>query len=199
MFLSICLGELKERTVLGQFRSNRLQMFLKIGVLKDFAIFTGKPLCWNFFLINLQSERSATSLRTEPVDASASSSLPWSLKLLILILSTTPSKIVLFKEIGSHSSYGGSSPPSLFKAPTPWPSLPPFLKFLFPLPSSVPPPFKVFYTFPPPSRNPLLSSSNQRTFLGLNKYQKSDFTSSTVAFYQKSIFNLLNAFTNRFS
>ena len=29
-------------------------------------------------------------------------------------------------------------------------------------------------------------------FLGLNKYQKGDFTSSTVAFYQKSIFNLLN-------
>ena len=32
--------------------------------------------------------------------------------------------------------------------------------------------------------------------LGLNKYQKGDFTSSTVAFYQKSIFNLLNPFTN---
>ena len=32
---------------------------------------------------------------------------------------------------------------------------------------------------------------------GLNKYQKGDFTSSTVAFYQKSIFNLLNPFTNR--
>ena len=31
---------------------------------------------------------------------------------------------------------------------------------------------------------------------GLNKYQKSDFTSSTVAFYQKSLFDLLNPFTN---
>ena len=149
MFLSIFLGELKERTVLGQFRSNRLQMFLKIGVLKDFAIFTGKPLCWNFFLIHLQSQRSATSLRTEPVDASASSSLPWSLKLLILILSTAPSKIVLFKEIGSHSSYGGSSPPPLFKAPTPWPSLPPFLKFLFPLPSFLFHPLLRYFTRSP--------------------------------------------------
>ena len=33
--------------------------------------------------------------------------------------------------------------------------------------------------------------------LGLNKYQKGDFTSSTVAFYQKSIFKLLNLFTKR--
>ena len=33
--------------------------------------------------------------------------------------------------------------------------------------------------------------------LGLNKYQKGDFTSSTVAFYQKSIFNHLDPLTNR--
>ena len=31
---------------------------------------------------------------------------------------------------------------------------------------------------------------------GLNTYQKDDFTSSTVAFYQKSVFNLLNPFKN---
>ena len=30
---------------------------------------------------------------------------------------------------------------------------------------------------------------------GLNKYQKGDFISSIVAFYQKSTFNLLNPFT----
>ena len=30
----------------------------------------------------------------------------------------------------------------------------------------------------------------------LNKYQKGDSTSSTVAFYQKSIFGFLNPFTN---
>ena len=29
-------------------------MFLKIGVLKNFAIFTGKHLCWSRFLIKLQ-------------------------------------------------------------------------------------------------------------------------------------------------
>ena len=30
----------------------------------------------------------------------------------------------------------------------------------------------------------------------LNKYPKVDFTSSTVAFYQKSIFDFLNPFSN---
>ena len=75
---------------------------------------------------------------------------------------------------------------------------PPIFKiFVFPPLFSVPPPFKVFWTDPPPSCNPFLPQSNQPTFLGLNKYQKGDFTSSTVAFYQKSIFNLLNPFANR--
>ena len=32
-------------------RSSRLQMFLKIGVLKNFAMFTGKHLCWSLFSI----------------------------------------------------------------------------------------------------------------------------------------------------
>ena len=36
-------------------RSSRLQMFFKIGVLKNFAIFTGKHLCWNLFLIMLHA------------------------------------------------------------------------------------------------------------------------------------------------
>ena len=31
--------------------------------------------------------------------------------------------------------------------------------------------------------------------MGLNKYQMGDFTSSTVAFYQKSVFDFLNPFT----
>ena len=31
------------------------QMFFKIGVLENFAIFTGKRLCWSFFLIKLQA------------------------------------------------------------------------------------------------------------------------------------------------
>ena len=33
-------------------RSSRLQMFFKIGVLKDVPIFTGKHLCRSLFLIN---------------------------------------------------------------------------------------------------------------------------------------------------
>ena len=32
--------------------------------------------------------------------------------------------------------------------------------------------------------------------MGLNKYQKGDFTSSTLASCQKSIFDFLNPFTN---
>ena len=32
--------------------------------------------------------------------------------------------------------------------------------------------------------------------MGLNKYQKGDFNSSTVALYQKSIFDFLNPFRN---
>ena len=32
-------------------RSSRSQMFFKIGVLKNFANFTGKHLCWSRFLM----------------------------------------------------------------------------------------------------------------------------------------------------
>ena len=33
------------------FKSNRLQMFFKIDVLKNLAMFTGKHLYWSYFLI----------------------------------------------------------------------------------------------------------------------------------------------------
>ena len=36
---------------LQQNRSSRLQMFFKLGALKNFANFTGKHLCWSLFLI----------------------------------------------------------------------------------------------------------------------------------------------------
>ena len=39
-----------------------------------------------------------------------------------------------------------------------------------------------------------IAFNHQPTFLGLNKYQRGDFTSSTVALYQKWIFYLLNPF-----
>ena len=38
-------------------RSSRSQMFFKISVLKNFAIFTGKHLRWSLFLIKLQAFR----------------------------------------------------------------------------------------------------------------------------------------------
>ena len=37
------------------YRSSRSQMFFKIGVLKNFAIFAEKHLCWSLFLIKLQA------------------------------------------------------------------------------------------------------------------------------------------------
>ena len=36
-------------------RSTCLQMFFKIGVLKNFANFARKHLCWSFFLVKLQA------------------------------------------------------------------------------------------------------------------------------------------------
>ena len=36
-------------------KSSISQMFLKLGVHKNFAIFTGKPLCWSLFLTKLQA------------------------------------------------------------------------------------------------------------------------------------------------
>ena len=41
-------------------RSSRLQMFFKIFVLKNFAIFTTKHLCWRLFEIKLLAWRSGT-------------------------------------------------------------------------------------------------------------------------------------------
>ena len=49
----------------NKFRSNRLEMFFKIGVLMDFVIYAGKHLCWSIFLIKLQAFRSATLLNRD--------------------------------------------------------------------------------------------------------------------------------------
>ena len=46
-------------------RSSRSQKFFKIGVLKNFAIFTGKHLCWSLFLIKLQVWNPVTSLKRD--------------------------------------------------------------------------------------------------------------------------------------
>ena len=46
-------------------RSSRWQMYFKIGVLKNFAIFTGKHLCWSIFLIKLLAWNSATLFKRD--------------------------------------------------------------------------------------------------------------------------------------
>ena len=48
-----------------RYSSSRSQMFLKIGVLKSFAYFTGKQLHWNFFFIKLKALSPATLLKKE--------------------------------------------------------------------------------------------------------------------------------------
>ena len=56
-----CLHESDRKTLWLSFlnprkgRSTRLQVFSKIDVLKNFANFTRKHLCWSFFLIKLQA------------------------------------------------------------------------------------------------------------------------------------------------
>ena len=54
-----------EDGILINFRGSHLQMFFKIGVLRNFAIFTGKHLCWSLFLIKLQTLRPATLVKRE--------------------------------------------------------------------------------------------------------------------------------------
>ena len=46
-------------------KSSLSQMFFRIGILKNFANFLGKHLCWNFFLIKLQILRLVTLLKTD--------------------------------------------------------------------------------------------------------------------------------------
>ena len=42
------------------FRSSRTQMFFETSVIRNFAIFIGKHLCWSLFLIKLQALRHLT-------------------------------------------------------------------------------------------------------------------------------------------
>ena len=63
-FLTIFHKKLHHRCLTGLqillsliFRSSHSQMFFKVSVLKIFAIFTGKHLCWILFLIKLQDWR----------------------------------------------------------------------------------------------------------------------------------------------
>ena len=47
-------------------RNGRSQMFFKIGVLKNFSIFTGKHLCWSLLLNKWQTFKSAALLKETP-------------------------------------------------------------------------------------------------------------------------------------
>ena len=46
-------------------RNSSSQLFLKISVLKKFAIFTGKRLSWSLFLIKLLGFRPATLFKKD--------------------------------------------------------------------------------------------------------------------------------------
>ena len=48
---------------LCSYRSGHRRWFIKKSILKNFAIFSGKNLCWSLFLIKLQVFRSATLLK----------------------------------------------------------------------------------------------------------------------------------------
>ena len=48
-----------------QYRSSYRRCSIKKAVLKNFAIFTGKRLCWGLFLIKLQVSRPATLLKRD--------------------------------------------------------------------------------------------------------------------------------------
>ena len=45
----------------------RSQVFFKIAVFKNFAIFTRKHICWNLFLIKLQASWSATLSKRDSI------------------------------------------------------------------------------------------------------------------------------------
>ena len=50
-------------------KSSRLLIFFKVGIIKNFAIFAGKHLCWDLFLIKLRVYRSA---KFSKIDSSTS-------------------------------------------------------------------------------------------------------------------------------
>ena len=47
------------------FRNSRSQMFFKINVLKNFAMFIGKHLCWSLFWTKLQAFEPAALLKAD--------------------------------------------------------------------------------------------------------------------------------------
>ena len=56
---------MKGLTLFDVFKSSHQRCYIKRGVLKNFAIFTGKYLCCSLFLIKLQARRLATLLKRD--------------------------------------------------------------------------------------------------------------------------------------
>ena len=65
---------MEERSIPDRFRNSRSQMFFKTGVLKNFADFTGKHLCWTptqaFCCEICEIFKNTYFCRTPPVPAS---------------------------------------------------------------------------------------------------------------------------------
>ena len=90
--------QLLSKILLIKIRSSRPEVFCKKGVLGNFAKFTGKHLCQSLFFNKVAGQRTPkNTFLTERLSATAS-------------------------ERSSYFVRGFQ--PHLFKAPTPWPSLP---------------------------------------------------------------------------
>ena len=59
------LGLVTAIGVVSTVRTSHRRCSVEQGVLKNFANFTGKYLCWSLFLINLQACRPATLLKRD--------------------------------------------------------------------------------------------------------------------------------------
>ena len=68
------------------FRGRRSQIFFKVSVFKNFAIFTEKHLCWNLFLIKLQIWRPVTWFSSDYWEIFNSSFFIEDLRWLLLII-----------------------------------------------------------------------------------------------------------------
>ena len=94
----------------------------------------------------------------------------------------------------------GAPVPPFFRHPPLDPVFPPFLKSLFLLSSFLfHPVLRYFRQSPPPSHNPLVSSIQPTNLSWFKQISKSLFYQFNCHFLSKSIFNLLNPFTNSLS
>ena len=100
------------RTVLKRIRSSHRRSYVKKDVLKNFANFTGKHLCWNLFLIKLQAFRKKR-LQHKYFSANFAKFLRTSVSEIWLFLNSikTPMKNNLFQtnnQLPSNCTYVGT-------------------------------------------------------------------------------------------